>query len=65
VAQGGLAPQRQVPLATSHVSAVATSHAMHVPPSIPHAIEDGGDMQTPFAQQPLGHEAWLQTQFPL
>jgi hypothetical protein len=37
---------------------------MQVPPSMPQAIADGGDMQTPFAQQPLGHEAWLHTQLP-
>ena len=32
---------------------------------MPQAIDEGGDMQTPFAQQPLGHETWLQTQLPL
>ena len=52
-------------MAASHVSAVAASQGMQVPPSVPHAIGEGGDTQTPLAQQPLGHEARLQTQVPL
>jgi hypothetical protein len=63
-AHGGLVPQRQVPVAGSQIGELVASQAMHVSPSMPQAIAEGGDMQTPFAQHPVGHEAWLQTQLP-
>jgi hypothetical protein len=61
--QGGPLPHVHTPLAGSHPSAAVASHIAQVPPPMPHA-PIAGALQTPFAQQPLGHDCELQTQFP-
>ena len=52
-------------MVVSQLSALVASQAMQVSPRTPQAINEGGDLQTPFAQHPAGHEVWLQTQLPL
>jgi hypothetical protein len=59
----GLLPQRHAPVTASQRSALALLQGAHVAPPIPQ-VASVGELQTPLAQQPLGHEAGLQTQAP-
>lgn len=58
----GFPPQVQLPF--EHVSEVCGSQAAQVPPGGPHVFTDSG-VQTPFAQQPLGHDVASHWQAPL
>jgi hypothetical protein len=47
-----LAPQPQPPLV--QLSAWSTSHAVQVPPALPHALKVLPGLHEPFKQQPFG-----------
>jgi hypothetical protein len=55
VSHAGAVPHWQVPVA-EQPSAVAGSHATQVPPPLPQVAIEGGETQTPLAQQPLGQD---------
>lgn len=61
-AHAGPVPQRQAPFA--HASARVGLHALHTPPSAPHA-ERVAVTHWPFSQHPFGQLAGLHTQAPL
>ena len=64
VAQAAAVPQRQVPVAPSHESAVVDEQAAQACPPIPHAPGEAEVQVFPFKQQPLGHDAASHTQLP-
>jgi hypothetical protein len=61
--QGGPLPHVHAPLAGSQPSAEVALHVAQALPPTPQVLVVGA-LQTPFAQQPLGHDCALQTQPP-
>jgi hypothetical protein len=57
-------PQRQVPVAPSHESAVVEEQVWQACPPMPHALGEAGLQVWPLKQHPFGHEAASQTQLP-
>jgi len=57
-------PQRQVPVAPSHESALVDEQAIQAWPPIPQALGEAEAQVVPFRQQPLGQEAASHTQAP-
>jgi len=62
-AQGGPFSHVHAPLAGSQPSADVALHVVQALPPTPQELVVGA-LQTPFAQQPLGHDCALQTQLP-